>query len=376
LKSVAVVGAGIFGVSCALALSRHLRVTLFERNNTILGGASYGNQNRSHYGYHYPRSIATGRECLESLPSFKGLYGSALLTDFQNYYCVARNNSKTSARQYIEFCDELSLPHKSEWPPGRFLNRDEIELSIRVPEPIFDIFALRRIASRKIKSQSQIKLRLGTAVVGGREGEDGRKVLTVESERGSANESFDYVINATYSKLNEISDWFGLGKRTFQYELVEVPVVELPTDRRTGATVMDGPFCSVLPFGGSKQTLLYHAEESVLDTSISYDYKVNQCFDSNWQRILEKSERYIPIVRNAKYIRSIIVVRVVDPASETDDARKSEIMDSESGCWSIFSGKIITAVSLASKLTTLVINHDSKSHAMEGPIRGVVRYHR
>lgn len=351
MKSVGIIGGGIFGVSCAEELGKRFEVTVFEKADAILRGASYGNQNRFHYGYHYPRSLLTGRECLDSLEDFRSSYGSALLSDFENYYCIANKLSKTTPEDYIAFCSELSLPYETSWPSTNYLDRGKISLSIRVPEPIFDVSLLRSCAIGRLDALDTVKLRLRTLVTDGRISPDGKKVLRFQ-ENGEAPKEmeFDYIINCTYGNLNEICGLFGFEQRTFQYELVELPVILLPVGKRLGITVMDGPFCSILPFGKSDYTLLYHASKSVLDTRISRTCRFNDCFDSDWQGIIESSSRFMPILSKAGYLRSILVKRVVDPAAEKDDARRSEIIEHGSGCWSIFSGKIITAPSIAKRL--------------------------
>lgn len=56
-----------------------------------------------------------------------------------------------------------------------------------------------------------------------------------------------------------------------------------------------------------------------------------------------------------RYLRDTpLAMRVVDPESERDDARRSELIEHEPGCWSIFSGKIISACKIAEKLATRV----------------------
>lgn len=357
MKEVAVIGAGIFGVSCALELGKHFNVTLFEKSDALLCGASFGNQNRFHYGYHYPRSDDTGKECLSSLSSFEASYGEAICRDLKNYYCVAKSNSKTTPQEYKDFCNRLGLRYEVEWPSTRYLNHGLIDLSLRVPEPIFDFYSLRKIVSQKLGESRTISLRLNASIVSARVAGQ-KKILTARSGESQSESEFDYVVNTTYKNLNEVSELFGFSNRSFQFELVEIPIITLPGNHRIGITVMDGPFCSILPFGHSKNTLLYHAAESLLDTRFSGKYTVADCIASKSDKIIEESSAFFPLLKAAKYLRSIIVVRTVDPSSEKDDARRSEITYHGSGCWSVFSAKIITACNIAVNLSSQMLDLD------------------
>jgi len=71
MSDVAVIGAGIFGCMAAIRLREagH-RVTLFERRDGILQGASLNNQNRLHLGFHYPRSPETTAQCAKGFAAF------------------------------------------------------------------------------------------------------------------------------------------------------------------------------------------------------------------------------------------------------------------------------------------------------------------
>jgi hypothetical protein len=160
------------------------------------------------------------------------------------------------------------------------------------------------------------------------------------------------VINATYSQFNRFLEWLGFQRRVLQYELCEVPIIKLPHGTpRTGVTVMDGPFCSILPMGDSDDRyLLYHVEQSVLDRKIGYHYEIEPCVESNWESIRKESSEFIPIVRQSELLSSIFAVRIVSPETEIDDARKTEIISHGEGCWSVLSAKIVTAVTAAKRL--------------------------
>ena len=86
-----VVGAGVFGLSSALALTNYgFQVDVKEKSDNILNGASSINQYRLHKGYHYPRSKETAQECLDGLKTFKRKYGDCVVNgDISNMYSIA-----------------------------------------------------------------------------------------------------------------------------------------------------------------------------------------------------------------------------------------------------------------------------------------------
>ncbi|MBC7740550.1 MAG: FAD-dependent oxidoreductase, partial [Bdellovibrionaceae bacterium] len=54
---IAIIGAGFYGVSLALALAEKGHcITVFEDESNIMARASQANQARIHNGYHYTRS--------------------------------------------------------------------------------------------------------------------------------------------------------------------------------------------------------------------------------------------------------------------------------------------------------------------------------
>ena len=79
LPKIGIIGGGIFGVSAAVNLADKFEVTLFEQKNDLLLGATYANHNRHHYGFHYPRSIETAEQCLNSISTFEKYYLDSLV---------------------------------------------------------------------------------------------------------------------------------------------------------------------------------------------------------------------------------------------------------------------------------------------------------
>jgi len=108
---IAIIGTGFFGTTLALILSKRHDVDLYEKKRDILNGASFANQFRFHYGYHYPRSQKTVNEIGVSKNHFTKFYSSKIFGNTKNYYMIAAN-SKTSPSKYIKFLKKNKLYFK------------------------------------------------------------------------------------------------------------------------------------------------------------------------------------------------------------------------------------------------------------------------
>lgn len=353
IGKVGIVGGGLFGASCALELDS-FHVALFEQSKELLTKASYANQNRHHHGYHYPRSEVTAKGCRDSEYDFLQLYGESLVS-FDNYYCISKYGSKTSAADYLEFCRKMSLPFEIAYPPKEFLDGSTIDVCLKVPEPIFDYYELKRLVASYLQERSNIEIRLRHRVIGCYLNSGGSKTLLVESSEGVESYTYDFIINATYSNLNQICEWLGFQPIELQFEVCEVPIVEIPIKQKIGVTVMDGLFGSILPFGRQNQYLVYHVEASIRERFVSRGPEPPlKEWRSNWPAIQDTVSQFIPIIKEAKHRESMYAVKIVDPKSEETDARVTQIIRHGEGVWSILSGKIVTCVETAKRLAELI----------------------
>ncbi|GIV84512.1 MAG: hypothetical protein KatS3mg052_1519 [Candidatus Roseilinea sp.] len=107
---VVIIGGGFYGCVIAVHLAQRgefKRIVLFERDDQLLGRASYNNQARIHAGYHYPRSFTTAFRSRVNLPRFVRDWPDAVQSDFIKLYAIARRNSKVTAKQFERFCAEI-----------------------------------------------------------------------------------------------------------------------------------------------------------------------------------------------------------------------------------------------------------------------------
>ena len=222
---IAVVGAGFFGITAALKLSELYEVDLFDFSGDILTSASRTNQLRLHRGYHYPRSEETVDSLLSSLPKFLDFYGEAAIEDYDHHYAIAKEGSFLSASQYIDFLERCNLEYE-EISVGGFVNPGKIELLVKVKETLLDYHKIYDMCKERLIN-SKANLRLN------------------EMFKPVALKDYDYVINCTYSTLNELTPWEK--RREYQFEVCEKICVQPPKSLAgVSLVVMDGPFMCMI----------------------------------------------------------------------------------------------------------------------------------
>lgn len=356
MKKVAVIGAGVFGTSVALELAKKFNVVLFERRGSILAGASTNNHLRYHHGYHYPRSKETALESINGRLSFEEEYGACVSETFPAYYAISKLNSKTHPKDFIKFCNDLKLPYKIEFPENEILNRSKVTLCIKTPEPVYNPEILKKIITKKIKN-STVNLRLRAEVIGG-EIKENKKVITYNYKNSVKKEEFDYVVGALYSNLNIINKWFGFKKKRMLYSLMELIDIKLPITKKIGVMVLDGEFGTFLPVGKNYLFRLGHVKHSVLKQIVSDDLDTvlitNDNTLSNKDKILKASLEFYPILKKAKFVRSIFVTRVIKPNVDNTDERLTEITKHGNGIYSVLGGKVITCIDTAKKIARMI----------------------
>jgi len=331
MKKIKIIGAGLFGCCIAYELYKEGHdVTVIEESSDIMTKASKYNHNRIHFGYHYPRSIDTAKQSLDGLDSFLLNYGDSIVSNFPNYYMVAKENSKVTADEYVKFCDELGLDYTlNEYPNDFLVDKSMLDLSVRVNELIYDYDILKSLVRDKVKGVH----------------------IEFNAEFDGNIDDCDYLINTSYASINKINEILGVSKLNLKFQDVVIPIFEM-NHKPFGLTVMDGPFCSVMPKGNnSNEFLLYNAKHSVISESSDNNLK-NENFDI--ENIYKESEIYYPFLSKVKPLRYWRTIRAL-PVNN-DDARISEIFRNEShpNVISILSGKITTCHKVGMELKKIL----------------------
>ena len=346
---IAVVGAGIFGITVAVRLSRNHSVDIFERYDGIMKGASGINQFRLHSGYHYPRSYDTALECIKAQKSFKTEYGDAVIDDVESYYYIAKEGSLITKDQYLKFCDKLNLDYSL----GNLdlINKEKIDLCLKVKESLIDPFKMKEIFSRRIKEQG-INLLLN-------------KKASMEMLDG-----YDYIIVSTYSNMNSLLGSYPASQKDYQFELCEKLVLELPEAfNNKSIVIIDGPFFCVDPYGRSGKFLMGNVVHAIHGTNIGkfpkIDDRYSKMLDSGiiknprvtkFREFIESAAEFIPEIKKAMHVGSMFTIRTVLPCLDKTDARPTIVEKIDNRIISVFSGKIPTCVNAAESVAKMINN--------------------
>lgn len=336
---VIVIGAGIFGITTSLTLSKNgYDVTLVECESDIMSKASKCNHNRLHFGFHYPRSVKTAKQSLDGYDLFYSNFQKSIITDFPNYYLIEKDG-KVSKDEFKIFCDELKIDYKELSPQDIEVNMSNITLSTLTSEPIFDFNSIKYDLTNRLK-KSNVNLILNKTV----------NCLSDLSE-------FDVIINATYRNINMINNLFNITPIKLKLQDVIVPIFKMKSNK-VGLTIMDGEYCTIMPKGFEENTfLLYHVKHSVLKQIEGYIVPENwvetdlNYIEEKVKEIYKSSSHYYPFLNNCEKISYWRTIRAL-PIND-DDERLSTLTLNNVGdktIISLLSGKITTCWLMSEKI--------------------------
>ena len=319
-----VIGGGFYGARLSLALrASGESVLLLEREPTLLGRASLVNQARVHQGYHYPRSILTAVRSRQNYDRFHDEYRDAMYESFEHYYAIARNDSKTTAAQFAQFCKRIGAP--AEPAPEhvrRLFDAARIEDVYLVRECAFDAVKLRERLSKDLNRDGVEVLVRASATRVSRDGDQLRVEWTRDG--ASADATAVRVYNCTYSAINEILERSGAAASPLKRELAEMALVEPPAELRgLGVTVMDGPFFSLMPYPSrpglcTLSHVRYTPHCAWVDEK---DAARQQGHATRFPHMVRDAARFLPVIGGARYVESLFEIKGIMPRSEQDDSR-------------------------------------------------------
>ena len=228
-----------------------------------------------------------------------------------------------------------------------------------VEEYAFDATQLAQWARRELL-ESGVQVRLQTRVTGISRG--GNHCLTVSAQHVHGEEeqvNCRYVFNCTYSGLNQFGGDFPGTRTELKQEVTEMALMQAPPVLQgLGITVMDGPFFSMMPFPARGLHTLSHVrytphlhwkDEPGIDP---YQKLASHGRATHVDRMVRDVSRYLPAIRDAKYVDSLFEVKTVLVKNEGDDGRPIlfEKHPELPGCYSVLGGKIDNIYDILEKL--------------------------
>lgn len=354
-----VIGGGFYGCCLALYLRSISRnILLLEKGQRLLDRASRVNQARVHTGFHYPRSAITAVKSLHLQRQFVEKFPEAIYRDFQMLYAISRKYSKVSAHRFERMFVGMGAPITRASPSQAALfDSAFIEQVFACTERAFDFSVLRDSLSARLTANS-VSHRLNTEVVGLTERANDVVVSLLSGEKLYVK----YVFNVTYSQINHLLQKANIESVGLKHELTEIALIESPQElRQFGVTVMDGPFFSTMPYPSAGFHSLTHVRytphKSWTDASAqrsAYDVFGDVVPQSRVRFMLADSQRYIPCLTDAVWVRSLYDVKTVMLKNEVDDGRPILFhrQPAESRIISIMGGKIDNVFDLFELINT------------------------
>ncbi|MFI4936013.1 MAG: NAD(P)/FAD-dependent oxidoreductase [Caulobacterales bacterium] len=298
MKRIAVLGAGIMGVSTALFLARRgAAVTLYDRAPAPLMGASRWNEGKIHLGFLYSgdRTLRTAERLIPGGLAFRplveeligGSLEAAPTTDDDIYLC--HRESVTGPEAMEAYCAEVAERVRAHPDAGRYLadvtrcattrltaaelaqitDSPAIVAGFRAPERSVSTTWIAERLAVALAAEPGIELRLGAPVTAAQPLSPGEpqgrwRVTTADG----AAEVFDAVVNALWEGRLAIDATAGLapaGAWSHRYRLGVFLRTAEPL-AAASATIAVGPFGDLKAYGGRDFYLSWYLEGLRVDS--------------------------------------------------------------------------------------------------------------
>lgn len=346
-KRIAVIGAGIYGITTALYLADKYNVDLIEMQDDILTSASGINQFRLHRGYHYPRSPETVMSSLKSTEEFKREYPNAIIDSVERYYCIPKENSLTPADRFIRFLEQFSLDFTYK-NPG-VIDKKTIDLCVKVKESSIDPEILYKTCWERLKRKNV------------------RVLLNTKASARHIN-SYDHIIICTYASINKLLSPYKAKQRRYKYQLCEKVIVDLPNKfKNKSIVIMDGPFFCIDPYGKSSYFLMGNVVNAVHQKNVGLHPKIPKKYKAllnagiiknppitNYRSFIESAAMFVPLIKKAKHVGSMYTIRTVLPNKEATDERLHHVQQINRKIITVFAGKIANCIESAKEVRKII----------------------
>lgn len=360
-----IVGAGLFGLYAATVWARRgMKVAIVDTEVAPMLRASYINQARLHFGYHYPRSVTTARSSIHHYDRFMADFTEAINSTFEKIYAISSTQTFMSPKGFKRFCERAEIPCDEVDPSSWFLPHT-VEAAYRTRECSFDANTIRKILLSRLQGHDIAWLL-------------GRRINAVEADDDCYDLTLDDdsilrtagVLNATYAGLNQILRLFDQPSFPLEYQLCEIILADVGGRLNgVGITVMDGDYFSLMPFGKtgaySLTTVDYTPRMIGSDPEVPTfpcqaqnprcgSTALDHCAycrvrpDTAFPYALQRARSYLSEGDSIKYRESLFTVKTILRQSDVDDSRPTlvEVHNEKPWLCSVLSGKVGTIYDL------------------------------
>ena len=193
------------------------------------------------------------------------------------------------------------------------------------------------------------------------EKKDKNKIYLSDLKNNSLVLTVDLIVNCTYTYSNNLLKIFGINTNLTEYEFEETEIAVVETDINLPAlTVMDGPYITILPYGGHKNKfLVYDVVNSVINKEYGLFFKKNNIKKNNWDKMMKHGLKYYPFFDKVEYKYSLYSNRPI-PSNNQNDSRTTRIIKEnyDIDFFSIKEGKFISAPAIAVEFNRRVNNYE------------------
>lgn len=342
---VAVVGGGIFGSVIAWRLAQSgIEVELFEKETSLVSGSTSKSVMRLHLGLHYPRDLETAIQSRIGYQSFLKEFGSCVDLGFENYYAVARENSKVSTSEFVKFAQRAKIemtPHNPRDLESRGFAFEKVESLFSAPEGVIDAAKLRIDLQNRLIAEN-VETRLGVEI--SRAGYQGGRWTLHTATEGSFG-PFAAVVRATYAsdQIQVTGTSYKSSMLEFQKTLVLRASIGLGD---FGITIIDGDFLTVLPEAFNHKHLVYGPRPSVLSKLVAdsmppefYNHAPPHTSDQV-DGVVNRFRSWFPFAPPIVDIERLDGLRCIEAGVEASDRRVTSVQPVAPNMFMVLSGKI------------------------------------
>lgn len=324
---ISIIGGGFYGSVLAYYVKRrfsNLSVVLIEKESDLLTRASAKNQARVHNGFHYPRSVVTAYRSRINFERFINEFYDAIDWNFRHMYAIPYLGSKITPESFEQFCKSVGLKYTTSRDAKHSLfNPRNIAAVYDVTEPVFNYEVLREIVKKNLISENVEVLYDCSVKTVEKETADCISILCNQHGQ-ELNIKSKLVLNATYANLADVRSSL---QTKLRYELAEISYVKVPSEwENKGFTIIDGPFCSSIPYPVKNLHSLTHVRHTP-HTSWSKPRQLKSIKNldinsySSSKAMIRDTIKYVPGYEKAKYVISDFEVKVVLKKNDLNDGR-------------------------------------------------------